>query len=379
MAFQYVDYPQKMKDLLMQIFDDSFMQANTRFQSFEGFRYSSAVFVNWNSDCLIYDDALLDRFVQESTRFSTWDEMIQTATDLSFSARRLFLILLQLNFNHKEKESYTMGKTVLVDLSHPFGRGNPLWPSNGDFHIDRVQHMPMHYRLLQTFNDFHMHNSTHADSPSHVIPESPYTHELPLENYYGPAVCLDIPKKHWELITVEDIEKAAAKVEGGIQEGDWVLICTGMNQRWGENDDYFMYSPGMSIEGAHWLVDHKVKGVGFDLQALDHILYTYAAQHGPGPYVPRIVDEYKKEFGHEPIEDYPEWEPVHTILLGNNVMGIENLGGDIEKVKGQRFMFCAFPLRWYMGDGTIVRAVAITDEDHINKDVPDRVYKYGVY
>ena len=84
MAFQYVDYPQKMKDLLMQIFDDSFMQANTRFQSFEGFRYSSAVFVNWNSDCHIYDDALLDRFVQESTRFSTWDEMIQTATDLHF-------------------------------------------------------------------------------------------------------------------------------------------------------------------------------------------------------------------------------------------------------------------------------------------------------
>ncbi|WP_158024511.1 hypothetical protein [Hornefia porci] len=41
-----------------------------------------------------------------------------------------------------------MGKQVLVDLSHPFGRGNPLWPSNGDFHIDRVQHMPMHYRLL---------------------------------------------------------------------------------------------------------------------------------------------------------------------------------------------------------------------------------------
>ena len=48
-----------------------------------------------------------------------------------------------------------------------------------------------------------------------------------------------------------------------------------------------------------------------------------------------------------PSRTTPEWEPVHTILLGNNVMGIENLGGDIEKVKGQRFMFCAFPLRWY--------------------------------
>ena len=31
-----------------------------------------------------------------------------------------------------------MSKTILVDLSHPFGRGKPLWPSNGDFHIDRV-------------------------------------------------------------------------------------------------------------------------------------------------------------------------------------------------------------------------------------------------
>ena len=62
-----------------------------------------------------------------------------------------------------------MGKTVLVDLSHPFGRGNPLWPSNGDFHIDRVQHMPMHYRLLQTFNDFHMHNSTNPVRFQHLV------------------------------------------------------------------------------------------------------------------------------------------------------------------------------------------------------------------
>ena len=129
------------------------------------------------------------------------------------------------------------GSFELIDLSNPFGRGNPLWPSNGDFHIDRVQHMPMHYRLLQTFNDFHMHNSTHADSPSHVIPESPFTHELPIQNYFGEAVCLDIPKKKWELITVEDIEEAAKKVPGGIKEGDWVLLNTGTHRRWGENDD----------------------------------------------------------------------------------------------------------------------------------------------
>ncbi len=30
--------------------------------------------------------------------------------------------------------------------------------------------------------------------------------------------------------------------------------------------------------------------------------------------------------------------------MANNVMGIENLGGDLDKVTNQRFLFCAFPL-----------------------------------
>ena len=151
-----------------------------------------------------------------------------------------------------------------------------------------------------------------------------------------------------------------------------------MNQRWGENDDYFMYSPGMSIEGAHWLWTTRSRAWASICRRWTTSSIPTRPSTAPAPRPPHR-GRVQEEFGHEPIEDYPEWEPVHTILLGNNVMGIENLGGDIEKVKGQRFMFCAFPLRWYMGDGTIVRAVAMIDEDKINKDVPDRVYKYGVY
>jgi kynurenine formamidase len=58
-------------------------------------------------------------------------------------------------------------------------------------------------------------------------------------------------------------------------------------------------------------------------------------------------------------------------------MGWENVGGDIEKVVGKRVTIMGFPIRWYMGDGSIVRLVAQIDEDDMNK-VPDRVYKYGV-
>lgn len=86
MAFVYVDYPPEFRELLGKIMSDAFMAENTQFQSFEGFRYSSAVFVNWNTDQLVYNEDVFNNFVKESTRFESWDEMVRTATDLYFQS-----------------------------------------------------------------------------------------------------------------------------------------------------------------------------------------------------------------------------------------------------------------------------------------------------
>ena len=75
---------QKLVALLADIFTDSFMAENTRFETFVGFRYSSAVILNWEADTLIFSQTLLDSFVRESTDFSSWDEMVHRATDLRF-------------------------------------------------------------------------------------------------------------------------------------------------------------------------------------------------------------------------------------------------------------------------------------------------------
>lgn len=79
----------KFRKLLESIFSEEFMQNNTNFDSFEGFRYSSAVIVNWNSDHMIYSKLLMDNFVKESTRFSTWDEMVMQAADEKFGKRQV--------------------------------------------------------------------------------------------------------------------------------------------------------------------------------------------------------------------------------------------------------------------------------------------------
>ena len=58
---------------------------------------------------------------------------------------------------------------------------------------------------------------------------------------------------------------------------------------------------------------------------------------------------------------FPEWEPVHRILFKNGILGIENVGGELDKVTGRRCTFAFFPWNWERGDGCIVRLVAIVD------------------
>lgn len=83
-GFVFLENAPELMKLLEDIFTDDFMGDNTRFESFEGFRYSSAVMVNWKADTIVYAPLLLDAFVKESTRFESWDEMVRTATQLRY-------------------------------------------------------------------------------------------------------------------------------------------------------------------------------------------------------------------------------------------------------------------------------------------------------
>ncbi len=88
----------------------------------------------------------------------------------------------------------------------------------------------------------------------------------PLWRFFGTGVAVSIPKEKWEVITPEDLESATPRIE----PGDIVMINTGSHRIYGDNDDYYAYSPGLYTESAQWLVDRGVKLVGVDVQALDH-------------------------------------------------------------------------------------------------------------
>jgi kynurenine formamidase len=104
-----------------------------------------------------------------------------------------------------------------------------------------------------------------------------------------------------------------------------------------------------------------VKLVGIDVQALDHPLGTKLISHGTGPSHPWLEKEYKAHTGRNVMEDFPHWEPAHRTLMLNGIPGIENVGGDLDKVTGKRCTFMAFPWRWTEGCGSGVRIVAVID------------------
>jgi kynurenine formamidase len=309
-----------------------------------------------------------------------------------------------------------MGKIVFIDLTHPFSAEIPRWPYFDKPIIDNAHTMAKGGVLTQKITCT-MHTGTHCDAPRHVMERefdgkrARYTHEMPVDAYTGDAVCLDIQIERWGLILPKHLEDACERANIKPSELEGMVIClnTGMHRLFDDSKEYYHYSKGTGVEAGRWFVDKKVKCVAMDSQALDHPLHTAMGNNGMtrmnliGASGYPITEEYIQQFGEEAYAEFDKftyikvhgkeaydkkfgdlealgnwgtWEPCHKLMLGHGIVGVENLGGDLDKVSNKRFRFNCFPIRWYMGDGSMARCVAEIDEDDLN-DVPDRTYDYG--
>ena len=245
----------------------------------------------------------------------------------------------------------------IIDLSQPFGVNTPIWPwpTMNDVEIKRVA---FHERDQKTTSVIttKMHASTHTDAPYHALNDGKTIDQMPLDSFYGTGVVISIPTKKWEVITPKHLEGAKPK----IQKGDIVIINSGWHKKFRvSNYEYFNHFGGLYREAALWCVEKGVKAVGVDQGAMDHPLAHYPLSR----FAPWLDAEYRKETGHDPDIEFPEYEPFHKICLGNDIAVYENLGGDIDKVTGMRVTIAGFPIRWEGGDGSLVRVVAIVEDE----------------
>jgi arylformamidase len=166
------------------------------------------------------------------------------------------------------------------------------------------------------------HQGTHMDAPYHFFDDGKTIEQLDLRKGFGPAWVLDFTHKKPK----EEITAAELKVyEQKITKGSRIVFHTGWDKVFPEKR-YLSDQPYLGIEACQYLADRDVACIAIDAPTI-----------------------------------YPEkYMPVHHILLNKNteIMIIESLM-NLERLKNDRIILIAFPLRIMKRDGSPSRAIAI--------------------
>lgn len=207
----------------------------------------------------------------------------------------------------------------IIDLSHPLIHGQPAFPSDPKLSI--IQHgsvTTLKYNISQI--SMGSHQGTHLDAMRHFVPDGRTIDQMPLEWFYGPASILRIPKVAGDDITIDDMKK----YEDLFVPGARIIYETGWHRNFG-TQAFFDNFPSLTQEAAHYLVSRGIRMLGMDTPT--------------------------------PSRD---WYEVHHILLARpgEIVIVESLT-NLDKAP-DHFVFAGFPLLFEGGDGSPIRAVAIT-------------------
>lgn len=227
--------------------------------------------------------------------------------------------------------------TRLIDLSQDIYEGMMVYPG----HLKTVvfQHATHEETALRFEGGFSFqtlgfmlndNGPTHVDSFSHLDPdpEAATIDLMPLDLFYGPAICLDVSAVPAQTdITAEHLEDALAGSGLGLEEGDMLFLYTATFDRYGGTARYLTDFPGLGESGAEWIVDRGVKTFGVD----------------------------------SPTPDNPTSKtyPCHMMCRRRHITHYENLR--LTDVVGTRFTFVGFPLKVIGAHGGPTRAVAVVE------------------
>jgi arylformamidase len=167
------------------------------------------------------------------------------------------------------------------------------------------------------------HSGTHIDAPRHFLPGGHTIDEYPLERFVVPAVVAAINASPEQEISWSDI----ADVVSQVPRGGAILLRTGWDRHWG--DQAMRNHPYLGVEACENLAASGIGVVGTDAVNID-------------------CSSRRTTLAHE-------------ILLGHDVLVVENLTNLSQLISG-RIVECAFaPLMLAGADGSPVRAYARLD------------------
>lgn len=177
------------------------------------------------------------------------------------------------------------------------------------------------------FND---NGPTHVDSFSHLDPDptAQTIDQMPLDLFYGPAICLDVSSAPARTdVTGEDLDRALARSGLQLDRGDLCFFYTATHDRYAGTPEYLTEHPGLGETAAQWIVDKGIKTFGVDSPTPDNPTSTIY--------------------------------PIHMMCRRRHITHYENLV--LTEVVGKRFTFVGFPLKVIGAHGGPTRAVAVIE------------------
>jgi len=209
--------------------------------------------------------------------------------------------------------------THYFDLSQPIQPGMTIYPGDPVPSFGPAEGVEPPWRVA----DLHIgtHTGTHLDSVSHYFPAGKNVDEYPISRFILAGIVLPFPG------LAEDQAITEEQISDGLQhlpEGGALLIQTGWDRYW--NTDTYFRHPYLSPEAVQRVIGSKASLVGID--ALN-------------------VDSSVQGTTH-----------VHHLLLGKEILIVENLANLSQLQPGRVYQFSFLPLRLAGLDGSPIRAVA---------------------
>ena len=206
----------------------------------------------------------------------------------------------------------------IIDLTHTIEARMPVYPHTVPPRIEPALSLEQDgYR--ETSLNVWSHTGTHIDAPSHLLAAGASLDQLPIQQFFGLALKLEVSGFAGREIPLDFVQAFADK----LKTCEFLVLHSGWEQKWGE-DGYFHGYPTLSREAAEYLAGFSLQGLGLDMISAD----------APGR------------------DDLP----IHRALLSQGMIIVENLCG-LDQVLGDLFLLCVLPLKYADADGSPIRAV----------------------
>ncbi len=223
----------------------------------------------------------------------------------------------------------------VIDLSHTIHDDIQIYPGDPVPSISRgLTHEKdyCHVDLLKLGS----HTGTHIDAPYHFLKDGKRIDELPVRRFVGNGILIDVShKSERDAIESADLKSYASE----IKKGDFIILKTGWDRYFGT--PRYLQHPYLSAAGAELLLGAGAALVGIDALNIDSSCQT-------------VMDP---EYGNADSEAHEDHDyPAHDILLGNDILIVENLC-NLDKIRRPQGIYSFLPLKLKGSDGSPIRAV----------------------